>query len=327
MSGLPLSGNTLFTVIDSLESGIIILDREHQVLYWNQWFVNRSNQTAEAAKGRKLPEALTGIANNRLEQAVDQAVRHNLPALLSPALHGAILPLYQTELDRRHERRLQQLIHIIPLRNNPDAACLIQISDVTANISRERLLRQQTDTLRRNTTQDPVTGLANRRTFDAALDREYAKACKLAQPLALIIGDLDQFNNINLSQSRETGDASLKLVAAVIQGAIGSTDEVAARYGGDEFALILPGYDQEAACDLASSICLQVSALNIKNPLSGAVNYLTMSLGVSLLVPTAKTDTDTLLSSVEVALYQAKNEGRNQAVYFSVEDGSFHSCK
>jgi diguanylate cyclase (GGDEF)-like protein len=326
MNSTALSGNTLFSVLDNMESGIIVLDHEQKVLYWNRWFVKRSQQTAEAAKGHKLAEILTGISNNRLEQAVNQAITHKLPALLSPALHGAILPLYQTERDRKGEQRLQQLIHVIPLRNDASAACLIQITDVTANTSRERQLRQQTDALRRTTTQDELTGLANRQTFNTALDHEFAKAQKSAQPLALIIGDLDQFNNINLNQSREAGDASLKQIAKIIQNAIGSTDAVAARYGGDEFALILPGYDQAAACNLAKNICLQVNALEISNSLYGEKNQLTMSLGVSLLIPTAKTDTDTLLSSVEVALYQAKGEGRNQAVYFSIENGDFHSC-
>jgi diguanylate cyclase (GGDEF)-like protein len=326
MNSTALSGNTLFSVLDNMESGIIVLDHEQKVLYWNRWFVKRSQQTAEAAKGHKLAEILTGISNNRLEQAVNQAITHKLPALLSPALHGAILPLYQTERDRNSEQRLQQLLHVIPLRNDASAACLIQITDVTANTSRERQLRQQTDALRRTTTQDELTGLANRQTFNTALDHEFAKAQKSAQPLALIIGDLDQFNNINLNQSREAGDASLKQIAKIIQNAIGSTDAVAARYGGDEFALILPGYDQAAACNLAKNICLQVSALEISNSLYGEKNQLTMSLGVSLLIPTAKTDTDTLLSSVEVALYQAKGEGRNQAVYFSIENGDFHSC-
>jgi diguanylate cyclase (GGDEF)-like protein len=326
MNNAALSENTLFTVLDSMESGIIVLDHEQKVLYWNPWFVKRSQQTAETAKGHKLAEVLTGMSNNRLEQAINQAITHKLPALLSPALHGAILPLYQTERDRKNEQRLQQLIHVIPLRNDAAAACLIQITDVTANTSRERQLRQQTDTLRRSTTQDDLTGLANRQIFNTALDQEFAKAQESALPLALIIGDLDQFNNINITQSREAGDTCLKQIAQIIQGAVTSTNAIAARYGGDEFALILPGYDQAAACNLARNICLQVSALNVSNSLSGERNHLTMSLGVSLMVPTANTDTDTLLSSVEVALYQAKGEGRNQAVYFSIKDGNFHSC-
>lgn len=323
-SGLPAA--TLYAVFNSLESGIIILDHEQRILCWNHWFSLRSKQSAGSAVGQKLSEVLSGFVNNRLEQAVDQAIKHKLPALLSPALHGAILPLYQSDTDRQRNKRLQQLIHVIPLRNDPSAACLIQITDVTANMSRERQLRQQTDKLRRTTTHDEVTGLDNRRTFDAALDHEFNKAKTTAQPLALIIGDLDQFNNINSNQSREAGDACLKQVAEMIQKSIRPSSDLAARYGGDEFALILPGYDKDSACNLAKNICLQVRGLNISNPISGISGGLTMSLGVSLLIPGIEADTDTLLSSVEVALYQAKNEGRNQAVYFSIEDGSFDTC-
>lgn len=323
-SGLPCT--TLYAVFNSLESGIIILDHEQKILSWNQWFSQRSSQNTESAVGQKLSEALPGLANNRLQQAVDQAIKHKLPALLSPALHDAILPLYQSDADRQKNKRLQQLIHVIPLRNDPVAACLIQITDVTANISRERQLRQQTDKLRRTTTHDEVTGLDNRRTFDAALDHEFTKAKTTGQALALIIGDLDQFNHINTNQSREAGDACLKKVAEIIQKSIRPSGDLAARYGGDEFALILPGYDKDSACNLAKKICQKVRGLKISNPVSGIPGELTMSLGVSMLIPSFEVDTDTLLSSVEVALYQAKNEGRNQAVYFSAEDGSFNTC-
>jgi diguanylate cyclase (GGDEF)-like protein len=324
-----LSSSTLYAVLNSLESGIIILDQEQKVLYWNDWFSQRNGQNTESATGLKLSESLPGLANNRLEQAIEQAIKHKLPSLLSPALHGAILPLYQSTSDRKLNQRLQQLIHVIPLRNDPAAACLIQITDVTANISRERQLRQQTDKLRRTTTHDEVTGLDNRRTFDATLDQEFAKAKTSAQGLALIIGDLDQFNDINTNQSREAGDACLKEVAKIFQKAIRPNDDFAARYGGDEFALILPGYDKEGAFSLARNICQQVRELKTGNAISNMAGGLTMSLGISVLIPGIETDTDTdtLLSSVEVALYQAKSEGRNQAVYFSMDDSSFETWK
>lgn len=325
MINLPTSA--LYAVIDSLEAGVVILDHEQRVLYWNQWFATRCGQTAASANGQMLAEALAGIANNRLEQAVAQAIQHRLPALLSPALHGAILPLYQTEQDRRRERRIQQLIHIIPLWDDPRAACLIQISDVTANISRERLLRQQTDMLRRSTTQDEVTGLPNRRTFDAALAQEFDKARKAGRPLALLVGDLDQFSHFNAVHSRDIGDACLKQVGELFSGTLRPVGGLAARYGGDEFALVLPGYNEDNACQLAGKICRQVDALQIAHPDTAPTPFLSLSIGVTVMTPTEDADTDTLLSSADVALYQAKHEGRNRAVYFSVEDGSFRACE
>lgn len=320
MSQLP--AHTLHAVIDNLEAGIVLLDREQRVVHWNQWFAMRCEQSADSVCGRALHDALPGIANSRLKQAVEQAIQHSLPALLSPALHGAILPLYQSKQDRRQNRRIQQLIHIIPLRNDEHVACLIQVSDVTANISRERLLRQQTETLRRRTTQDEVTGLANRRTFDASLSQEFAQARQDCSPIALIIGDLDHFNRFNAEHGRETGDERLKQIADLLPGLTRPSGDLAARYGGDEIALILPGYDEAEACRLAGEICRQVDALSAAD----TAKRLSISLGVALMVPTAEADTDTLLSSADVALYQAKHEGRNRAVFFSVEDGNFRSC-
>lgn len=326
MKSVALSAGTLLTIVNSLESGLIILDHEQRILSWNQWFSTRSFETVEKGHGRKLAEALSGIANKRLEQAVDQAVQHKLPALLSPALHGAILPLYQTEQDRRFERRLQQLIHVIPLGNDSTAACLIQITDVTANLSREQRLRQQSNTLRRTTTHDSLTGLINRKSFDAALDIEFTKAKQSAISLALIICDLDQFKVLNAT-NQNLGDHYLKKISELIQNIIPPIGGIAARYGGDEFALILPGYDKDFACDFAEKLRQQVNSLEIKGLPSNTNSKPSISLGVSSLIPNAETDTDTLLSLVEVALYQAKSEGQNQAIYFSVEDGSFHPCK
>ena len=321
-----LQASTLHSLIDNLEAGVVLLDREQRVVHWNQWFASRCGQSADSARGGLLHDVLPGIANSRLKQAVEQAIRHGMPALLSPALHGAILPLHQNNQDRRQNRRIQQLIHIIPLRNDDQVACMIQVSDVTANISRERLLRQQTETLRRRSTQDEVTGLANRRTFDTSLDEEFAKARENSQSIALIIGDLDHFNQFNARHGREAGDERFKQIADLLPAMIRPSGDLAARYGGDEIALILPGYKEADACHLASEICRRVDALPLSQPGSGNSERLSISLGVALIVPTAEADTDTLLSSADVALYQAKHEGRNRAIFFSVEDGSFRPC-
>ena len=318
-------GIDLGCVIDSLQVGIIILDGERRIRHCNRWLAERSGLPASATDGRLLEEVFADAKGSRLEQAVHHAIDDRLPSLLSPALHGTLLALYQTPGDRRHDRRMQQMIHVVPLLDKTEqTACLIQISDMTANISRERLLRQQTETLRRTTTQDDLTGVANRRRFDDFLAGEFHKAQRKQAQLALMIIDLDAFSRYNTHYGRERGDVCLSEIAATLQDAIRPLGDLLARYAGDKFALILPGLDEREACRLAENLRLRVGTLNIANPAS-PTGHLTVSIGLTVMQPSADADTHTLLSSADVALYQAKHEGRNRVVYFSAEDGSFRS--
>ncbi|MFZ2268302.1 MAG: diguanylate cyclase [Azonexus sp.] len=323
-----LGRTSLRMVIDSLEVGVIILDREQRILHSNRWLALRSGIAAETMVGRPFAEAFADVANSRLEQAIRHATHDRLPSLLSPALHGTLLPLYQTAEDRLREKRMQQMIHVLPLHDDSPASCLIQISDMTANISRERLLRQQTETLRRTTTQDALTGVANRRQFDEMLATEFHEARQNHQPLGLMMVDLDLFNAYNALYGREQGDARLLEIAAALQDAVRPVVDLVARYGGDEFALILPGINERQICQLAENLRLRVTSLAMPNAATSQGKYLTVSIGSTVMLPEgeAEADTHTLLSSADVALYQAKHDGRNRAIYFSLEDGGFKLC-
>lgn len=323
-----LGRTSLRAVIDGLEIGVVILDREQRILHSNRWLTLRSGIAAGNLAGRAFAEAFADAANSRLEQAIRHAIHDRLPSLLSPALHGTLLPLYQTPEDRRREKRMQQMIHVLPLHDDSPASCLIQISDMTANISRERLLRQQTETLRRTTTQDALTGVANRRQFDETLATEFNKSRQNQQPLGLIIVDLDLFSAYNNHYGRAQGDARLLEIAAALRDAIRPTGDLVARYGGDEFALILPGISEPQISQLAENLRLRISSLAIPNAASKQGKHLTVSIGSALMQPAseAEADTHTLLSSADVALYQAKHDGRNRAILFSLEDGGFKLC-
>lgn len=322
-----LSGNTLHAALDNLEAGIIILDDAQRILHWNRWLARHSNREATASIGQQLLDALPEIANTRLAEAVSHAIKDGLPSLLSPALHGTLLPLHQTATDRQLDQRMQQLTHVIPLRNQADAACMIQISDVTANISRERLLRRQAEALRRITTHDALTGLINRQTFDVDLGREFSKARQANTPIALVIVDIDLFGRYNASYSNELGDACLASISGALQSCLRPIGDLLARYGNDEFAFLLPGVDEIACCRFAEMVRQRVDGLALPFIGSDLANHLTVSIGATVMPPSNEADPHTLISSADVALYQAKHEGRHRAVYFSVDNGNFKACE
>lgn len=320
---MKMACSSLCAIIDTLEVGVIVLDAEQRIIQWNRWLAARIGRSSQLATNQALLDVLPEIAGTRLERAVGHALNDRMPSLLSPALNGTLLPLFQSKDDQQHDRRMQQMIHVLPL---PDGGCLIQISDVTATVSRERILRQQAVSLRHNASCDALTGIYKRRKFDELFALEFAKAERKQQPLAVIIADIDHFSAYNQLYGREQGDLVLRDIAAALQAAIKPAGDVLARYGGEEFALVLPGMDDNGARHFAENLRLRVNALKIANESVLAGKVLTISLGVAVMVPDGSADTHTLLSSADVALYQAKHEGRDRAVYFSVDEGSFHDC-
>ena len=185
---------------------------------------------------------------------------------------------------------------------------------VRARVRNYLALKQQGDQLRRWSMIDGLTGLANRRAFDAELDHEWARAAKSGEPLALVLCDIDYFKRFNDVYGHPTGDACLRSVAAVLRGGATSPRAVAARYGGEEFALLLPGIAAADATQVAEALCAAVSALDISHAGSEVAPNVTLSLGVATKTPGPGERPGVLVRATDAALYQAKEQGRNRVV-------------
>lgn len=168
------------------------------------------------------------------------------------------------------------------------------------------------DRLEQMAVTDGLTGLANRRHFSAALDREWRRARRERQPISLLMIDVDWFKGYNDHLGHLAGDECLRRVAAAIASCARRPTDVAARYGGEEFAVILPGTDGPGAIVVAHRICAAVTALNIPHPRNGAA--VSVSIGVASAQPERDTDEAWLIGSSDAALYRAKSAGRNRAM-------------
>ncbi|MBR0689755.1 diguanylate cyclase [Bradyrhizobium manausense] len=164
-------------------------------------------------------------------------------------------------------------------------------------------------------TKDGLTGLSNRRSFDQMLMSEWARAQRTQQPLALLFVDVDHFKLFNDQHGHQTGDECLREVARVVSCHAMRPLDLASRYGGEEFALILPETSCDDACAIAEEIRCAVMALRIAHGAHGAGNHVTLSVGVASHVP-GETDgaPDRLLGAADQALYAAKRLGRNRVV-------------
>jgi diguanylate cyclase (GGDEF)-like protein len=172
-----------------------------------------------------------------------------------------------------------------------------------------RRMHKANEVLKRTATIDPLTGLGNRRVFDRCLDQEVARTHRYGKPASLLMMDIDGFKGVNDTYGHPVGDDVLLRVAQALAGHIRETD-IAIRYGGDEFALVLPETDKTRAYAVAEKIRAAVGGLDFERNGDGSFSV-TVSVGVATVVDHT-VDVTTLLESADRALYQAKQSGRDQ---------------
>jgi len=192
--------------------------------------------------------------------------------------------------------------------------------DVTERRKMEDELGELNARLSELATTDGLTGLANRRSFDNALPREFRDR----ELISLIMLDIDHFKGFNDTQGHQAGDECLRRVARVIADATTSTTALAARYGGEEFAIILPGVDEQDALTVAEAIRLAVRSLAIANP-AARRGLVSISLGIASRSAATASENE-LLGQADLALYEAKGSGRDRAVLASSLSGDGHSA-
>jgi diguanylate cyclase (GGDEF)-like protein len=158
---------------------------------------------------------------------------------------------------------------------------------------------------------DGLTGLFNRRYFDDNLLKEWKQAIRDSTSLSLLIVDIDYFKDYNDYYGHLEGDDCLRRVAQSLYEALLRPTDIVARYGGEEFTVILPNTGSEGAEKVAKRMMDFVARLDIVHKTSSVAETVTISIGVSSILPTGKLAVTSLLDRADKALYQAKEEGRN----------------
>lgn len=174
------------------------------------------------------------------------------------------------------------------------------------------LLRKNLEEVREESIMDQLTGIGNRRHFDRSLDKALLNHKHAKQPLSLILADIDNFKLFNDQWGHQTGDQVLRLVALAIKSNVKVTDEPC-RYGGEEFAIILPNTSLAQAHSVADRMRMTVSKREvIKRSTGDNLGRITISAGVAMMAPD---DTpQSILHRADLCLYAAKNTGRNRVI-------------
>lgn len=205
------------------------------------------------------------------------------------------------------------------LKHAPQAADIFELSplqDLGAIAMDELELWRRNQDLTRLAETDSLTGLANRRAFDGALDRAWRRFQRTRRPLSLLLVDLDRFKLLNDCWGHQAGDEALRRCAPILTEAGSGSDDLAARYGGEEFALILPDADGVQALETAGRVRSLLASARIPHP-HGIDDLVTVSIGIATLGPESAGSPETLIAQADAALYQAKQQGRNRGIVYT----------
>ncbi|CAD5108687.1 GGDEF domain-containing protein [Zestomonas carbonaria] len=163
---------------------------------------------------------------------------------------------------------------------------------------------------------DDLTRIANKRHLDETLEREWHRCARQGEPLGVLMLDIDHFKLYNDSYGHLAGDACIRQVAEAMRASVREHVDFAARFGGEEFTVVMPGADLATACAIAERIRATVEALHL--PHGGAERgYLTVSIGVASSEQGHANSEEALVGNADVALYEAKRSGRNRVEAFT----------
>jgi diguanylate cyclase (GGDEF)-like protein len=312
--------NLLARALGLANLGLMVLDARQRIVLWNQWLSSHSGLSASRVQGSELFDLFPDLRGQRLEQAVQSALHSGTAASLPHGLNRAPFPLYPA--GTWGGKRMEQAVSVTPFSEGKERYCLVEVSNVSTTMDRERQMRVQAEALRAQSYVDGLTGIANRRHFDVALTRELRRAGRNGSALSLLLMDIDSFKAYNDHFGHQQGDSCLTLVAEAFAATLQRPADLAARYGGEEFAAVLPETGVLQAQQVAESIRERIASLDIPHAPAAAHPRVTLSIGVASFDKDGLNDAAALLGAADRALYVAKKAGRNCVIIGGPEDGA-----
>ncbi len=208
-------------------------------------------------------------------------------------------------------------------------SCIRFKSEVDSRKARERELIEVTNSLSdlnkllsRMSLIDSLTAVGNRRAFDNTIDEEWRRAVRSKQPVSLIMLDIDFFKYYNDTYGHQAGDQCLKNIATIVNAQLKRPGDFFGRYGGEEFALILPNTETAGAKVVADMIIGAIGEARMPHRASRVADHVTCSLGISSIQGSEATSKDLLVKRADEALYDAKKSGRNR---YAIRTGDSNS--
>ncbi|WP_045214677.1 diguanylate cyclase [Desulfonatronovibrio magnus] len=182
---------------------------------------------------------------------------------------------------------------------------------VRARVKNHLELKRYRDYLENISMKDGLTGVANRRRLDEYLDQEWRRSKRQKEHISLLMLDIDHFKLYNDNYGHSAGDECLKKIATTIESSLSRPADLAARFGGEEFACVLPETDLDGAKNIAEKIHKNIFDLAIPHEYSPVSSIITMSIGIAATIPKNGLSVENFIQNADKMLYEAKRSGRN----------------
>ncbi|MAS65282.1 GGDEF domain-containing protein [Halopseudomonas aestusnigri] len=300
----------LLDIVQSIDVGVVVLDRDYNVEVWNSFMENHSGVSAEQASRHSLFELFPEIDQSWFTHKVETAVMLGTRAFTIWEQRPNLVHFKSYQPITGLADEMYQNVTILPLRSatgKTDHVCLI-IYDVTGVAVNKRQLESANTKLQELALRDGLTGLLNRRYWESCLEREFARHQRYDNPVSLVIFDIDHFKRVNDTYGHQTGDEVIRSVAEITSRLARETD-FAGRYGGEEFVVLLPGTHLEGAAQFAERL-RQAVEQQVLDYQGSPLSY-TISLGVAT-ISDDMANYQILLERADKALYASKEQGRNR---------------
>jgi diguanylate cyclase (GGDEF)-like protein len=257
----------------------------------------------------------TTVLDSGVAPAAAAARRTGQRSLLAVPIAGAGGPIGSLILGQRRPGAFDQAALVVAAALARRAGAVIEQEHLVSHLQEHtRELEREIARLQHLAVTDSLTGLANRRAYDACLQREWRRAQRHRTPLSLMLIDIDQFKRYNDTYGHAAGDACLRRVAAVVGKVVHRPGDLAARYGGEEYVIVAAETSSAEAGRLAEVVRAGVEALGIVHLQSDVAPHVTVSVGVATIIPRRHHIPAVLLTAADTALYAAKRAGGNRVL-------------
>jgi len=308
----------LLDIVQSIDVGVVVLDRDYQIEVWNSFMENHSGLGASEASHRSIFEIFGEIDESWFRQKVETSVMLGTRAFTIWEQRPNLVRFKSYQPITGLADEMYQNVTILPLRSTSgetDHVCLI-IYDVTGVAVNKRQLESANAQLQELAQRDGLTGLLNRRHWEQCLEHEFARHLRYDIATSLVIFDIDHFKSVNDNYGHQAGDEVIREVARITRQLARETD-FAGRYGGEEFVVLLPDTSIQGATQFAERLRQAVERLRVDH--EGQMLSFTISLGVAC-IDASMTDHGALVEQADKALYQSKENGRNRTTVYSRQE-------
>lgn len=300
----------MMQILDNMDAGLVVLDRENRVVIWNSFMQSYSGVPPQSILGKDLFEYFQQLPKAWLEAKITNATLLETRCFSSWENRSYLFKFKNFSPASHGSQFMYQDVVLTPLKSlsGEVSHIAIQINDVSETAHNKIYLDETNQQLEELNRRDGLTNLFNRVYWEQALAKHFERMACTDQPCTLVMLDIDRFKSINDNHGHHIGDEVIRNLATTLAKTVRSKD-ICGRYGGEEFTVLLPDTDSSQAMFFAERIRKKAAQSVVMH--DGQPVTFTISLGICTFHPRFNSHVD-WLNCADEALYRAKRLGRNQ---------------